>query len=51
MSHVQVQLEDRGVAYINTDVCMAGNYLEPLSSPTLSHLFTDATKVIKVVSK
>ncbi|XP_023326545.1 N-acetylated-alpha-linked acidic dipeptidase-like protein [Eurytemora carolleeae] len=42
----QVQLEDRGVAYINTDVCMAGNYLEPLSSPTLSHLFTDATKDI-----
>jgi len=40
----QIQLEDRGVAYINTDVCMSGQYLEPASSPTLGHLFKSATQ-------
>jgi hypothetical protein len=42
----QIQLEDRGVAYINTDVCMSGQYLEPASSPTLAHLFKSVTQDI-----
>ncbi len=41
-----MQLEDRGVAYINTDVCMSGQILEPASSPTLAHLFVEAVKVL-----
>ena len=42
-----MEMEDRGVAYINTDVCMAGSYLEPAASPTMAHLFKSATKVNK----
>jgi len=42
----QMEMEDRGVAYINTDVCMAGSYLEPAASPTMAHLFKSATKDI-----
>ena len=42
---LQVQLEDRGVAYINTDICMVGQILEPAASPTLAHLYKEAVKV------
>jgi len=42
----QVELEDRGVAYINTDICMSGQYLEPAASPTMAHLFKSATQDI-----
>jgi len=40
----QVQLEDRAVVYINTDVCMSGEILEAGASPTIAHLFKPATQ-------
>ena len=36
----------RGVAYINTDVCMSGPILEPVASPTLMDILVPATKDI-----
>jgi len=42
----EIELSERGVGYINTDVCMAGPILEPAASPTLGHLFVEATKDI-----
>ena len=36
----------RGVAYINTDVCMSGPILEPVASPTLMEILVPATKDI-----
>ena len=34
----EMELSERGVAYINTDVCMSGPILEPVASPTLMDL-------------
>ena len=36
----------RGVAYINTDVCMSGPILEPVASPTLMDILVPATRDI-----
>jgi len=38
----EAQLAVRGVAYLNTDVCMSGPILYPVASPTLGDLFTPA---------
>lgn len=40
------QMEQRGVAYINTDVCMSGPILLPSGSPTIANLLVEATKDI-----
>ena len=40
----EIQLSERGVGYLNTDVCMSGPILYPAASPTLGNLFLDATK-------
>jgi len=40
----EIQLSERGVGYINTDVCMAGPILEPSASPTLRDLIKEAVK-------
>ena len=40
----EIQLSQRGVGYINTDVCMVGPILYPAASPTLAGLFTEAVK-------
>jgi len=38
----EIQLSERGVSYINTDICMTGPILLPAASPTLGHLFKGA---------
>ena len=43
----EMELSERGVAYINTDVCMSGPILEPVASPTLMDLLVPATKDIQ----
>ena len=43
----EMELSERGVAYINTDVCMSGPILEPVASPTLMDLMVPATKDIQ----
>jgi hypothetical protein len=40
----EIELRDRGVSYLNTDICMVGPILEASASPTIADLFTDATK-------
>jgi hypothetical protein len=40
----QIQLLERGVAYLNTDICMTGPILAPRGSPTIGHLIVEATK-------
>jgi len=42
----EVQLSERGVGYLNTDVCMSGPILYPAASPTLGNLFLEATKAV-----
>merc|ERR1711936_412056 len=42
----EVQLSERGVGYLNTDVCMSGPILHPAASPTLGSLFLEATKAV-----
>ena len=37
----------RGVAYINTDVCLSGPILEPVASPTLMDILVPATRDIQ----
>ena len=43
----EMELSERGVAYINTDVCMSGPILEPVASPTLMDLMVPATRDIQ----
>merc|ERR1711892_1382903 len=40
----EIELRERGVGYINTDICMVGPILHPAASPTLGDLYTGATK-------
>jgi hypothetical protein len=40
----EVQLSERGVGYLNTDVCSVGPILYPAASPTLGGLFQEAVK-------
>jgi len=40
------ELAQRGVAYINTDVCMSGPVLNPVASPTLMDLYLPAVRDI-----
>ena len=40
----EVQLTERGVAYLNTDICMTGPILAARASPTIGHLIVEATK-------
>ena len=42
----EMELSERGVAYINTDVCMSGPILEPVASPTLMDILVPATRDI-----
>jgi len=43
----EMEVSDRGVAYINTDVCLSGPILEPVASPTLMDLMVPATKDVQ----
>jgi len=40
----EIELRERSIAYLNTDICMVGPILEPASSPTIADLITGATK-------
>ena len=42
----EIELSERGVAYLNTDICMTGPILAPRASPTIGHLIVEATKDI-----
>jgi len=43
----EMEISDRGVAYLNTDVCLSGPILEPVASPTLMDIFAPATQDIQ----
>jgi len=40
----EIELRERAVTYLNTDICMVGPMLEPAASPTIADLIAGATK-------
>jgi len=40
----EIQISERAVGYVNTDVCMSGPILLPAASPTLGGLYEEAVK-------
>jgi len=43
----EIQLSERAVGYVNTDVCMSGPILIPAASPTLGGLYEEAVKDVQ----